>query len=229
MWRKGGSLMCAGQGTSNEPSGLSLRHREQRPSRPSKAPGLHGRRRPRMPARRCSRSCPSAADGNQKREPPLPATSLIYTASEALMRPRVVPHTRPPNRQTNGFGGAKIACEKPACGGNRRRWSDRSDVAGELALAGADVASSSGAPARTSPARAQVVCSRAPSRSSISAESPWFLSEGQVPRSGHSPGPRWTSATFPPASLQARALAEPHRAHTGRLGRRAGGDDLPRT
>ena len=41
------------------------------------------------------------------------------------------------------------------------------------------------------------------------------------PRSRGSPGSRWTSATSHPAPLRARAVAEPHRAHTGRLGGRA--------
>jgi len=44
-------------------------------------------------------------------------------------------------------------------------------LAGELALAKSTSPLSSGAPARISPARAQAVCTHAPSRSSISAAS----------------------------------------------------------
>ena len=55
---------------------------------------------------------------------------------------------------------------------------------------------------------------------------------GPVARAGRAvrPRPAWTSATFPPGTtLFARALAEAHRAHLGRLGRRAGVTDLSRT
>jgi DNA-binding NarL/FixJ family response regulator len=52
--------------------------------------------------------------------------------------------------------------------------------------------------ARTSPVRAQAVCIHAPSRCSISAESPsGSLRKGRQRRSRRSPGTRWTSATFP--------------------------------
>src|SRR5829696_1421369 len=66
---------------------------------------------------------------------------------------------------------------------------------------GATPPSSSGAPARTSPARAQAVCTHAPSKSSISVESPiGSFCRGRWLRSWGSPGSPWTSATFPPGT-----------------------------
>ena len=57
---------------------------------------------------------------------------------------------------------------------------------------------SSGAPARTSPARARAVCTHAPSRSSISAESPIGSSRrDRWPRSRHSPGAPLDISDFP--------------------------------
>ena len=71
-------------------------------------------------------------------------------------------------------------------------------LAGELALAGSTLPLSSGAPVRTSLARAQAVCIHAPSRFLISAESLiGFFRRG---RWRSSPGFLWTSATFPPGS-----------------------------
>ena len=69
-------------------------------------------------------------------------------------------------------------------------------LAGELALARVDVAIVERRASQTSPARARAVCTHAPSRCSISVESPigsWR--RGRRRRSRHSPGPRWTSAT----------------------------------
>src|SRR5215212_9244704 len=52
---------------------------------------------------------------------------------------------------------------------------------------------------------------------------------GRWRRSRGSPGSPWTRRLSHAAQLRARAEAVPHRAHTGRLGPRAGGADLSRT
>ena len=44
---------------------------------------------------------------------------LIYTAHEAFMKPRVVPHNRPPQVRTNGNG--RNAYDRACCGDRRRR------------------------------------------------------------------------------------------------------------
>ena len=73
-------------------------------------------------------------------------------------------------------------------------------LAGELALAGVDVAIVERRPTRTSPARARAVSTRARSRSSISAASRIGSSRrDRRPRSRDSPV-RWTSATSPPGT-----------------------------
>ena len=103
-------------------------------------------------------------------------------------------------------------------------------LAGELALAGVDVAIVERRPTRTSPARARAVCTHA-HRGSRSA---WDRRSVPVGGAG-GPGrgvrlqPLGHQRLSHPAQLRARAVAEPHRAHPGRLGRRAGGDVLSRT
>ena len=96
-------------------------------------------------------------------------------------------------------------------------------LAGELALAGVDVVDRRAAPQPgRSPARARAVCTRAPSRSSISAASPTGSSRrGRARRSRGSPAPAGHQRLSHAPPLRARAVAEPHRAHPGRLGRRA--------
>ena len=74
-------------------------------------------------------------------------------------------------------------------------------LAGELALAGIDVVIVERRASQESTARAPAVCTRAPSRCSISAASPIGSSRrGRRCRSRVSPGSRWTSATSPPAT-----------------------------
>ena len=89
-------------------------------------------------ARSSSSASSTADDGGQAvtRSSPLP----IYTAPKALMRPRLVPHNRPPQARTDGNGAAKCACFSRrirlgggydrACGGDRRRRSGRDDAGG---------------------------------------------------------------------------------------------------
>ena len=70
---------------------------------------------------------------------------------------------------------------------------------------------SSGAPTRTSLARAQAVCIHAPSRFLISVESLiGSFRRGRSPRWRSSPGFLWTSATFPPGTPYGLALWQNH-------------------
>ncbi len=116
------------------------------------------------------------------------------------------------------------------CGRDSRRRPDGADAGGRVGAGGNRRRDRRAARrARTSPARAPAACTRARSRSSTSAESPIDSSRrDRWRRSRGSPAPVWTSATFPPGTLRARALAEPHRAHPRRLGRRAEGAGPPR-
>ena len=103
-------------------------------------------------------------------------------------------------------------------------------LAGELALAGVDVAI---VERRTSQdlagSRAGGLLSRTIEVLDQRGIADRFLAEGQVAQVGQFAGTSLDISDFPdPASLRARAVAEPHRAHPRRLGRRAGGADLSR-
>ncbi len=91
------------------------------------------------------------------------------------------------------------SCDDRACGGDRRRRPDGADAGGRAGVGGRSTSpSSSGAPARTSPARAQAVCTHAPSRCSISAGSPIGSSRrDRWRRSRRSPGSRLDISDFP--------------------------------
>ena len=84
-------------------------------------------------------------------------------------------------------------------------------LAGELALAGVDVASSSGAPIRSSSARARAGCTRAPSKCSTSAASPSDSSRrdrsAQVTGFG---GTRLDISDFPTRHTYGLALRQKH-------------------
>ena len=103
-------------------------------------------------------------------------------------------------------------------------------LAGELALAGIDVAIvERRASQDLAGSRAGGLHSRTIEVLDQRGIADRFLSQGQVAQvqslrhdsAGHQ------RLSHPPP-LRARAVAEPHRAHPGRLGRRAGGADLPR-
>jgi 3-(3-hydroxy-phenyl)propionate hydroxylase len=104
-------------------------------------------------------------------------------------------------------------------------------LAGELALAGVDVA------IVERRANQDLAGSRAGGLHSRTIEildqrgiADRFLSEGKVVQVGQFAGVPLNISDFPTRHpLLAGALAEPHRAHSGRLGRRAGGDDISRT
>ena len=104
-------------------------------------------------------------------------------------------------------------------------------LAGELALAGVDVAIvERRASQELAGSRAGGLHSRTIEVLDQRGIADRFLSQGQTAQvaqfrrdpSGHQ---RFSH----PAQLRARAVAEPHRAHPRRLGRRAGGADLSRT
>ena len=103
-------------------------------------------------------------------------------------------------------------------------------LAGELALAGVDVA------IVERRANQDLAGSRAGGLHSRTIEvldqrgiADRFLSEGQVAQvAGFAGDPSGHQRLSHPAQLRARAVAEPHRAHPGRLGRRAGGADPSR-
>ncbi len=103
-------------------------------------------------------------------------------------------------------------------------------LAGELALAGVDVAVvERRAKPGCSPAHARAASMRARSRCSISAASPTGSSpRGRRRRSRVCRGPFRHQRLSHPPPLRTRAAAEPHRADPRRLGRRAGGADLSR-
>ena len=104
-------------------------------------------------------------------------------------------------------------------------------LAGELALAGVDVA------IVERRANQELAGSRAGGLHSRTIEildqrgiADRFLSEGQRGTGrGLCRSPFRHQRLSHPAQLWARAVAEPHRAHPGRLGRRVGGADLSRT
>ena len=104
-------------------------------------------------------------------------------------------------------------------------------LAGELALAGVDVAVVERRAAQDLPgSRAGGLHSRTIEILDQRGIADRFLAEGQVVQVGQFAGvPLDDRRPSHPAPLLARAVAEPHRAHPGRLGRRAAGDLLPRT
>ena len=104
-------------------------------------------------------------------------------------------------------------------------------LAGELALAGVDVAIVERRATQDLPgSRAGGLHSRTIEIMDQRGIADRFLSEGQVVNVGQFAGVRFGHQRLShPASLLARALAEAHRAHPGRLGRRAAGDLLSRT
>ena len=155
--------------------------------------------------------------------------------------PRVVPHNRRPQARTYGMGVAKCVCccrriraergHDRACGGDRRRRSDGADVGGRVGVGGRRRrhrrAARQPGPPRLARRRSALTHHRGP-RSARNRRS--------VPLGGTGgPGREFAGVRLGhqrlshPAQLRARAVAEPHRAHPGRLGRRAGGDDLSRT
>ena len=103
---------------------------------------------------RCSRAAPARSE--RQGPPPLSTSNLC---------------------QTRGLAASPGSCRTvighdKACSGDRWRRSDGADVGGRARAWRASTSpSSSGAPARTSPARAQAVCIHARSRCSISVES----------------------------------------------------------
>ena len=104
-------------------------------------------------------------------------------------------------------------------------------LAGELALAGVDVAIvERRASQDLAGSRAGGLHSRTIEVLDQRGIADRFLSQGQVAQvAGFAWIPLGHQRLSHPAQLRARAVAEPHRAHTGRLGRRAGGADLSRT
>ena len=104
-------------------------------------------------------------------------------------------------------------------------------LAGELALAGVDVAIvERRASQDLAGSRAGGLHSRTIEVLDQRGIADRFLSEGQVAQVAAFAGdPVGHQRLSHPAPLRARAVAEPHRAHPGRLGRRAGGADLSRT
>ena len=104
-------------------------------------------------------------------------------------------------------------------------------LAGELALAGVDVVIvERRASQELDGSRAGGLHSRTIEVLDQRGIADRFLSEGQVAQVAAFAGiPSGHQRLSHPAPLRARAVAEPHRAHPGRLGRRAGGADLSRT
>ena len=103
-------------------------------------------------------------------------------------------------------------------------------LAGELALAGVDVAIvERRASQALTGSRSRGLHSRTIEVLDQRGIADRFLSQGQVVQVAQFSGSLWTSATFPPGRTTDSAVAEPHRAHTDRLGRRARGADLSRT
>ena len=103
-------------------------------------------------------------------------------------------------------------------------------LAGELALAGVDVAIvERRASQELAGSRAGGLHSRTIEVLDQRGIADRFLSQGQVHQVVHFHDPSGHQRLSHPAQLRARAVAEPHRAHPGRVGRRAGGADLSRT
>ena len=176
--------------------------RRLRSSRGTREPGAtNGRRRTRR--RRLERA---------QRTPVTPPVPLpIYTTQGGFMKPWVMPHNRRPQcRYLTELGGAKwvwlpripVGCayDRP-CGGDRRGRSTGMMLAGELALAGVDVAIVERRPGVELAGSRAWVCTRERSRGSISVESlSDFSRRERRRRLPASPGSRWTSATVPPAT-----------------------------
>jgi 3-(3-hydroxy-phenyl)propionate hydroxylase len=102
-------------------------------------------------------------------------------------------------------------------------------LAGELALAGVDVAIVERRPSQDLRPRAGGLHSRTIEVLDQRGIAERFLSEGQVAQvAGFSMIPMDISDFPTRHPLRARAVAEAHRAHPGRLGRRAGGHALSR-
>ena len=104
-------------------------------------------------------------------------------------------------------------------------------LAGELALAGVDVAIvERRASQELAGSRAGGLHSRTIEILDQRGIADRFLSQGQVFQVVALPHvPSGHQRLSHPAQLRPRAVAEPHRAHPGRVGRRAGGADLSRT
>src|SRR5215213_2104540 len=118
-----------------------------------------------------------------------------------------------------------------ACGGDRRRRSDGVDVGGRVGVGGRRRchcrATRQPGPRRLARRRSALTHHRSPRSAWNRRSVPIAGAGGSGRRVRLDPlGHRRLSH---PAQLRARAVAEPHRAHTGRLGRRAGGADLSRT
>ena len=102
-------------------------------------------------------------------------------------------------------------------------------LAGELALAGVDVAIIERSASQDLPgSRAGGLHSRTIEVFDQRGIAERFLAEGQTAQVAAFAGTPLNISDFPTGQLRARAVAEPHPAHTGRLGRRAGGADLSR-
>ena len=103
-------------------------------------------------------------------------------------------------------------------------------LAGELALAKVDVAIVERRASQDLPgSRAGGLHSRTIEVLDQRGIADRFLSEGQVAQvAGFAGDPSGHQRLSHPSPLRARAVAEPHRAHPRRLGRRVGCDDLPR-
>ena len=104
-------------------------------------------------------------------------------------------------------------------------------LAGELALAGVDVAVvEQRASQDLAGSRARGLQSRTIEVLDQRGIADRFLSQGQVAQVAGFSGIRLDMSDFPtPPPLRPRAGAEPCRAHTDRLGQRAGGAGRPRT
>ena len=102
-------------------------------------------------------------------------------------------------------------------------------LAGELALAGVDVAIvERRASQDLTGSRAGGLHARAIEVLDQRGIADRFLAQGQTHQVVHFHIPLDISDCSHPAQLRSRAVAEPYRAHPGRVGRRAGGDDLSR-
>src|SRR5215207_5558378 len=118
-----------------------------------------------------------------------------------------------------------------ACGGDRWRRSDGADVGGRVGVGGRRRchrrAARQPGPRRLARRRSALTHHRSP-RSAWNRRSVPIAGAGGSGR-GVRLDPLGHQRLSHPALLRAGAVAEPHRAHTGQLGRRAGGADLSRT
>jgi 3-(3-hydroxy-phenyl)propionate hydroxylase len=142
------------------------------------------------------------------------------------MRARIVPHNRRPNPEPTD-GSPEMEHAVVIAGGGPTGLM----LAGELALAGVDVAIvERRASQDLAGSRAGGLHSRTIEVLDQRGIADRFLSEGQVAQVAGFAGVTLDIGRLPHATpLWARAVAEPHQAHTGRLGRRAGGADPSRT